>query len=464
MARRAPLGWLLSLFGALERNPGRSIAAVGLVCATAYAGAFLSGVSRGQVMRGDAIQYYAYLRSLVFDGDLDFQNEYEHFYGARDGAASTNVWLTTRTPAGRPANMMSIGPALLWSPLFLMTVAVLRGLSAAGFGPAPDGFSTGLQLSAGLAGVLYATAGAWLSYLSARRFFSGPTAFWATLVAWLSGPAVYYTVISPTYSHATSLFAVSLVTFVWLRGAGRYDGRRAVLLGVTIGVAALVRWQDAIVLILPAWELVAARRAGRLTTGAMIVFGARTGLACAVTVLPQLLAWQAIYGSAFTVPQGTSFMRWTEPAVLSVLFSSRHGLFLWTPALLLAAAGLWWLVRKDRMVGGAAVAVVCVAVYVNAAVSDWWAGEAFGARRFIGYTVIFALGFSALFTRAASLVHLSWIRGAAIALVVYNLLFLVQYQLFMRGYRDLVPYPTTAKQVLIDRLLLPFELLRAWLS
>jgi hypothetical protein len=30
----------------------------------------------------------------------------------------------------------------------------------------------------------------------------------------------------------------------------------------------------------------------------------------------------------------------------------------------------------------------------------------------------------------------------------------------MRGYRDLSPYPTTVRQILIDRLLLPFKLLK----
>jgi hypothetical protein len=76
--------------------------------------------------------------------------------------------------------------------------------------------------------------------------------------------------------------------------------------------------------------------------------------------------------------------------------------------------------------------------------------------------VLFALGFSAVFARAAALVHPGYVRAAAVGLTAYNLLFLLQYQLFMRGFRDLVPYPTTWKQVLVDRLILPWELMRAW--
>jgi hypothetical protein len=461
--RGALTRWTDSIFGAAERHPGRTIAAVGFACAIAYAGAFLTGVSRRDVMRGDAVQYYAYLRSIVFDRDLDFQNEYEHFY-AREDDAPPSVWLTERTPAGRPPNMMSVGPAILWSPAYLMCAGVLWLLSATGLGQAPTGFSTGLQLSAGVAGVLYATAGAWLSFLAARRLFSARAALWSTLVVWLAGPTVYYTVISPAYSHATSFFAVSLFVLLWLRSLGRFDIGRGLLLGLAGGLAALVRWQDAIVLLLPACELAWARLSGRLSTFRLAGLGSALAAGLLAGVSPQLLAWQVVYGSLLVIPQGGSFMRWTEPAILPVLFSTRRGLFLWTPALLVAAFGFVWLRRRDGLVGWAAMLTVAVAVYVNAAVWDWWAGEAFGARRFIAYTPLFALGLAALADRLDAAGRRAMLRLSAAGLIVYNLLFLLQYQLFMRGHTDLVPYPESLKQILVDRLFLPARLLAAWLD
>src|SRR5919198_1384186 len=32
-----------------------------------------------RIYASDEVQYYAYLRSVYFDGDLDFRDEYEHF-------------------------------------------------------------------------------------------------------------------------------------------------------------------------------------------------------------------------------------------------------------------------------------------------------------------------------------------------------------------------------------------------
>jgi hypothetical protein len=448
----------------IEEHPGRMFAAIGLAFAVAYAGAFLSGASRGPAIRGDAIQYYAYLRSLVFDRDLDFQNEYEHFYARGDAGDAENFWLTAETGAGRRPNMMSIGPALLWSPFYVTAVAIAAVAASAGITNRPDGLSLGFQLIAGLAGVLYATAGAWLcSRIAATRF--GPAAaFWGALVAWLAGPAIYYSLVSPAYSHATSLFATSLFVLVWLTGLGRTATWRFLGLGLLAGLAALVRWQDAIVLLLPAWELQDAVRRSRLPLpkAAMSVALLMAGLV--VGVLPQLLAWHAIYGSFLTVPQGGSFMRWGEPAVLSVLFSTNHGLFLWTPALLIATVGLAWVWRRDHLIGSAVLLVFAAAVYVNAAVSDWWAGEAFGSRRFIACTPIFALGLAALGDLLESTGRLTTLRLTGVALVIYNALFLLQYQVAMRGRTDLAPYPETMQQILVDRLVLPWRLLGTWFS
>jgi hypothetical protein len=107
---------------------------------------------------------------------------------------------------------------------------------------------------------------------------------------------------------------------------------------------------------------------------------------------------------------------------------------------------------------------LALAVYVNASVADWWAGEAFGARRFISNLPIFAMGLAALASALAGRGRPREAAIGALALVAYNGLFLLQYQLFMRGHRDLVSYPDTLSDVLFDRLWLPFRLAWEWLG
>lgn len=449
----------------LEHRPGAVFAALGAVLVAAYLVA-LTAFPRphGRVLDGDAIQYYAYLRSLVFDGDLDFRNEYAALYRPARPDASDNVWLTAQTPTGRVPNMMSIGPALLWSPFFLLTCVGVALLRLAGVDVPLDGFAAPFQLSAGVAGIVYAAGGAYLGFRLAARLYAPAPAFWGALAAWLATPAIYYSLVSPAYSHAVSLFAVALFSYAWLVTRGDERIQRAVVLGSLGGLAMLVRWQDAIVLALPVLETI--RRAARREVALRPAF-ARLAVIAAVAglvMVPQLLAWQRIYGGLLVLPQGAGFMRWTEPALWQVLFSTRHGLFLWTPAVMPAVLGLALVRRRDADLGWGAVLVVLLSMYINACVSDWWAGEAFGARRFVGDTVFFALGLTAVFAGTRRLGRPAVVRAAALALVVYNLLFLLQYQVFMRGFHDLAPYPTTVKQILVDRLTLPGRLVRAWWS
>lgn len=454
---------------AAEGRPLATIALVGLVFAAAYLlGVLVFPSSSGRVINGDAIQYFAYLQSAVVDGDLDFSNDYRRLY--KGAAHDSNVWLRSRTATGRPPNMMSVGPAILWSPFYVTARVVLGPPERSARSEAMEAI---LHASVGLAGVFYATLGAWFTFKACALLFGRSAAFWATLVVWLAGPAVYYSVVSPNYSHATSMFAVALFTYAWLAARASRSGstsmaslgrRQALLLGALGGLVALVRWQDAVVLLLPAIELLAAVRRREVSVATAAGRLGLLGLACGVVFVPQLVAWHTIYGIPLLVPQGSGFMQWSQPAILSVLFSLKRGLFSWTPALLPAVLGLPLLVRRDHLAGWSIVFVLAVSTYVNGAAHDWWAGEAFGARRFIGVGVFLALGLSALLAWPPAAQRSRLIAWSSVAAIAYNFLFLFQYQLFMRGMRDLVPYPETAQQIFVDRLVLPVRLLLRWLA
>jgi hypothetical protein len=76
------------------------------------------------------------------------------------------------------------------------------------------------------------------------------------------------------------------------------------------------------------------------------------------------------------------------------LWSSRHGLFVWTPVALLAVAGLFLLFRRDRELAGVSLAAMLLLVVSNCTVRDWWGGASFGMRRLVSGTPLLALGFA----------------------------------------------------------------------
>jgi hypothetical protein len=130
---------------------------------------------------------------------------------------------------------------------------------------------------------------------------------------------------------------------------------------------------------------------------------------------PQLIAWNALYGTPLTIPQGQAFIQWTRPMIVDVLFSARHGLFSWMPLALAACAGLSFLARRHLKLLVPLLLILILETYVNGAAGDWWGGGAFGPRRFISVMPILILGLAGLFA------HFWRNFGARVALLTVSM-------------------------------------------
>ena len=189
---------------------------------------------------------------------------------------------------------------------------------------------------------------------------------------------------------------------------------------------------------------------------------AATALAFVAAFLPQMLVWVVLYGRPIALPQGEGFMQWTGPHLVAVLFSDNHGLITWTPLLAVALVGLTRFVTRHTGPGVSIAVVVLLSWYVNAAVADWWGGEAFGARRFLSLFPLFALGLACWLSRDAPGRIRPWKLGLVFVLFAANALLLLQYQLFMKGRGDLAPYPSGWTDMWLTRFFVPLRLLEAW--
>lgn len=441
------------------RYPGRTIASFGALFALAYAlSVVMLPKPGGRVVVGDATHYFVYVRSAVFDRDLQFRNEYVRLYGLKGGEPGTG-WVFEPTPTGHTRNLMPVGSAIMWLPLYGALSALLALGHAAGLGSGPpDGYERLLQASTGLTGIAAATVGAWLTFRLCDRVVGRSAAIWATLGMWLGSSALYYSLISPAYSHAVSMLTASAFLYAWGISIDRQEVPRYASLGALGGICALVRWQDAVFLVVPAIDAayhVWAARTLRFPRAVILLVAC--GAAAGAAFLPQIAVWMTLYGRALAIPQGPDFMRWGSPHIVELLFADKHGLLSWTPIVVLAFAGLVPLVTRHRLVGLAVIATVLVSVYVNSVVADWWGGEAYGARRLVSCFPAFTLAAAALFAR----IDRTGSRMAAISIVFIglNLLLMVQYQAFMHGLRHIAPYPEGWYGLYVARFVTPFKLL-----
>ncbi len=327
-----------------------------------------------QRVASDGIFYFAPLRSLVVDFDLDFENEYR-VLGAEPGYFQ-------RTATERLPNNYSIGPALLWLPAYLLAHALgLAGLYR------PTGFGYPYFTAVATATAIGGFAGVVFVFRLLRNYFEESAALPAALLVWLATFHVWYMVFEPSMSHAFAMASVSGLLLLAERGIR--GARGFFWAGAASGLVALVRWQN-VVFVPAAFALVLSKR--ERPSLREVVLG---GLGFLLVVSPQLLYWKLLYGTFLLVPQGGGYVDLGSPRIEEVLFSSRHGLLSWAPVLWLALAGIPRFVRRTPALGGALAVSTLVALYVNASVFDWWAGASFGSRRFDGALVFFALGLAA---------------------------------------------------------------------
>jgi hypothetical protein len=407
----------------IELHDIRTLAVLFGLCVAVFLATIPLPRADQMLIGSDGVRYYLYVRSLVIDGDLDFRNEWTHFVGADNVPADT--------PAGRPPNIMPIGMGLVWAPFFFAAHA-LSGL----LGLPTDGYGYVYQAAVCLGSMIYGFIGLLLAYALAREYADTTSALVAVVLLWFAGNVAYYMVIEPSMSHMASMGTVSALLAWWRLRRTRRTMGYWIGLGALGGLAALIRPQDALFLLLPAtqWSIEAGDRFRRGRGGewaAHLAHGAAMACTAALVFCIQLWAWWVVFGSlrgSGYFSEGADRFRWLQPHPVAVLFSAQHGLFLWHPIYLAGAIGLWRLVKLDRAYAAALITGVALQVYLVASWKFWSQGDAFGGRMFISSFPIFAIGLALLVQRVR---RRSWalvtVPGAV--LLLWNFALLLQYRL-----------------------------------
>jgi hypothetical protein len=396
----------------------------------------------------DEIQYFAYLRSMVFDRDLDFTNEYRWFVD-RDPKGYTDFAMTflgPETPAGRPPNNGPIGSAVLWSPLYL---AAVGAESLLGTASNPPGYSRADFSAICLASMLYGVLGLLLTHEACRNFASPRSAFSATVLVWLGTNLLFYMYVTPPMSHAASFFAAALLLWAWLRS--EESPRAGFMIGLLGGLVASVRLQDVLLVLAPlSAPLFSGRPYDRTRVAHLAIWGAAICGGIVLAFLPQLCTWKVLNGAL--TPFGVISLKGRFTLIPhnlpGVLFSPFHGIFLWSPILLPAFVGLGTLAAGDRrgkaMVLAVAAEIFLISGYVVAF------GHGFGQRLFISSLPIATVGLAVFADRFAPCMARATLVVGALAAVWWNLSLIVQHSTGMIPRNEGVSLQTLVQNQLID--------------
>lgn len=377
-------------------------------------------------LQGDAKSYFVYLPSLVVDRDLDLRNQFAVLQPEGDGEYPFG-----RTSDGRARNPFPIAPAIMWLPGYVVGVGLetAAGLSSNSL----FGYGRIAVLATAVWSILLVGLAAELTRRVLTELVDPQAALPATLMAWLGTPALYYSLITPLYSHAPAWMTVAAMLWLsWIASKREAVPGWWMLAGIAGGWMVAVRLQDAPLLAIPAALLSVSIGADRSRSGT-------SAMALALGILAGYFVQGALWYwfDGVLVPFGDEPM--TVPTLSNlagVLFSTGYrGWISWTPIVMPGLAGLVVLARHSdapeaRMLGIASLVGVAGLILIDVT-HPFGAGASYGGRRYVSLTPLIAIGLATLVSEARAGQRRMVLWGVSAALTAWNLWLLFAYEMLV---------------------------------
>ncbi|MBL7942891.1 MAG: hypothetical protein JNM00_09000, partial [Flavobacteriales bacterium] len=338
------------------------------------------------VIRGDGQGFYAWLPAVFIYHDLNF-SYYEDTTQHIEGYFSPRF---LNNHNGKTILKTPCGEAMMVAPFFLANLAI-RSIT----GKSSTGYEASYQRVLGWAALFYFLAGLWCMVYMLKRL--GIDDVWRAMVIIVTALGTnlwYYAIYHPSMTHVYSFFLVAFACVLWIRWSDNRNRSSMLLLGIVLGLIYLVRPVNLMVVMafplfvnstrkwwagLPETFLLINRNLGQLAIGVVMFVG---------VVGIQLVLNYMQCGDAFAWAYKNEGFDFLHPRLGSVWWNFNKGLFIYTPLVLVALAGLackpgfrslWW---------------ISYFVLVSYVTSSWWNwnyGSGFGMRPFVDFYALLLL-------------------------------------------------------------------------
>ena len=343
------------------------------------------------ILSWDVFGHYLYLPALFIYNDLGlketgFVREILAIYNN-----SATFYQVVLSPTGNIVIKYTSGLAFLYLPFFGI------GHLLAGILHFPtDGFSAPYQYSVFAGCLIYSITGLYFLRKVLREFFDDRIVAISLILIFLGTNYFSESVFKGAMSHNMlfSLYAIILwLTIQWHKS---FKTRDAFLLGLTCGFASMIRPTDIVSVLIPVfWGIKDWKSMGSKTILLLKnwkspgIYGAGFLLAWA----PQLIYWKLMTGEflyySYDNPgEGFEFL---QPYIAQVLFSFRKGWFIYTPMMIFAVLGFYFLFRKNRDIFLPLVLYFILNLYLVSSWSCWWYAESFGQRALVQSYAVMSL-------------------------------------------------------------------------
>ncbi len=412
-----------------------------------------------QIDQGDDTGYYAFLRSLFFDGDIDFFNEkrYAHF---------DNI-----TPTGFAFNNWQIGQGILFFPFFLIGHFLAATLNSIGFPVSVDGYSAPYYLSTAIASHTYLFIGLLQLNRLIKQYTTQHIALITVIAIWLASPLLYYSFIRQRMAHTAEFFMAVVFISSWLKKRESKSYIDHAFLGALLGFFCIVRIINISFFALYFLDQLSLLKNNstaekRVQFKSFINRSLWVFLSFFIVLSPQLFVWETLNGTPLPTRHfemagaGLSFLLSPDlfKKFLDIFFSPKWGLIFSFPIFIVATIGLFperkFQNIKLGILGYLASMVFIVTVYPENS-------DSYGERHFISSIPLLALGLAGALNWALRDKPKKYILYCLILLcVTWQYILVIEYKTYL-VYND--PYYSISALGTIKTIIAhdPFDFLRS---
>jgi hypothetical protein len=349
------------------------------------------------VLSWDVFGYYLYLPAKFIYKDLALtdQSWIKHLMDTYQ--PSSTLYQVVQIENGSSVIKYSSGTAILCAPFFFIAHWLAPAL---GF-PA-DGLSAPYQLAVLTGGIVWAIIGIILLSKILRRYFDLVTSSLLLLLIILGTNYFQLTAYDGTLLTSNFLFAFyALIVHFTIKWHDEPKLKYAIYLGLACGFSILIRPSEVTAVLIPALWNVQDKESWEIKLKLVrqhFSHALAAGFCMVLAFSPQLLYWKSLTGNYFFysyVNSGEGF-DFLTPYTIQFLFGFRKGWFIYTPLMLIAMSGFYYLYKKNRALFFAILIFCIVDIYVVSSWTCWWyAGGSFSSRSLVpAYTVlVFPLGY-----------------------------------------------------------------------
>ncbi len=360
----------------------------------------------------DVFGYYLYLpAAFIYDdlGELGFIEEIMNTY-----RPSGDFHQATRLENDKYIMKYPIGMAVAYLPWF-----VIAHFSAGILAYPQDGFSIPYQFWIHIGCIIYAIIGLFLLRHLLLRYFKDHIVAITLAILILATNYLNYVAIDSAYTH-NFLFTLFVVV-LWLsqKWHERPHPFTAFGLGLTIGLATIVRPTELMISLIPVFWGIYDRQSLQDKIS-LLLSRWKDVLILAIGVIlmgfVQLTYWKIYSGQWLFYSYGEFGFDWLSPHLWSGIFSYQKGWLLYTPVMILALIGLPFLYQQQKHIFWAIFFFFLINLYVVFSWEVWWYGGGLGARPLVQSYALLTFALGAYLTYAW---NNTWLKVITIAFIVF---------------------------------------------